>query len=127
MVPVAGAEAYDRYLVAGRDAVLVQDAGDEFLHGGLRIGTALTVHTVRAVDAQYDMGWTDRLDLHQVGGGDGHSHVEVVAAGMSGCFMDGDHAVLGCNKGALLHDLAVLRSGVSKNREFQAAQEHAQE
>lgn len=127
VVPITGAEAYDGHLVAGCDAGLVQNAGDEFLYGCFRVGAALAVHTVGAVDTQYDVGRPDRLDLHQVGGGHGHGHIEVIAAGVDGRLLDGDHAVLGRNKGALLHDLAVSHKGRGESSELHAAQEHAEE
>ena len=127
MVPVSGTEAYHGDLVAGCSAGLIQNAGYELLYRGLRVGAAFAVHTVGAVDAQHDVSRAYRLYLHQIGGGDGHGHIEVVAAGMGGRLLDGNHVVLGRYKSALLHDLAVSCDGGSEGGVLYAAQEHAQE
>ena len=111
----------------GSNAVFVQNAFHELADSGFRVGAAITVHAVGTVDAKYDVGGPDRLDLHQVGSGDGHGHIKVVAAGMGDSLLNGDHAVLGRNERALLHDLAVSggRGGISRDRKH--ARKHAAE
>ena len=125
--PVTSAETDDGDLIAGSNAVFVQNAFHELADSGFRVGAAITVHAVGTVDAKYDVGGPDRLDLHQVGSGDGHGHIKVVAAGMGDSLLNGDHAVLGRNERALLHDLAVSggRGGISRDRKH--ARKHAAE
>ena len=125
--PVTSAETDDGDLIAGSNAVFVQNAFHELADSSFRVGAAITVHAVGTVDAKYDVGGPDRLDLHQVGSGDGHGHIKVVAAGMGDSLLNGDHAVLGRNERALLHDLAVSasRGGISHDRKH--ARKHAAE
>lgn len=126
MVPIPCTEAYNSDLIAGRNTVFIQDAGHELINGCLCIGAAFAVHAVGAVDAQHDMSGSYRFDLHQIGGGDGHGHIEIVAACMSGRLHDGHHTVLRRYERALLDDFTVLCERCGIRRVLYTAQKHAE-
>ena len=127
VTPVFRTKTHNGDLIAGSNAVFIEDAGDKLVHSSSGISAPVAIHTIGAVDAQHDMNGLHGLQFDQIGSSDSHRHIKVIASGVRCSLMDSNHTVRGLHQDTLLHNLTITHSAGGVCLNTHAAQENAEE